>query len=222
MFGKRMAGVVLLAAVGSAAAAGLDSTVRYTFPTDTAAPTVAGGTFSPFYRAHVEAVPTAGWFDSDDWYDGTEQYSPGAYDPGQHVGFSFTVAPGCEAAVESLTCTVRASAETPGTFRILMSGDGFVGDFVDLGMRSLADSGAYTETFDFADRALAAGDALAFRWIVWGKSAVGGGGMSNAGTFAVDDVYLTGTVTPEPATMGLLAIGGLALLRRRRRRRTGA
>jgi hypothetical protein len=49
-----------------------------------------------------------------------------------------------------------------------------------------------------------------------GQLTVDGG---QSGTFAENFTLTDGTlsVVPEPATMGLLAMGGLALLRRRRR-----
>ncbi len=43
-------------------------------------------------------------------------------------------------------------------------------------------------------------------------------GVSNAATYELDNLVVTGTVAvPEPASLGLLATGGLLLLRRRRR-----
>ena len=58
---------------------------------------------------------------------------------------------------------------------------------------------------------IAPGATFYIRWLDINDSGVLDHGMS------VDDVVLTGQATPEPATMSLLVLGGLALLRRRAR-----
>jgi PEP-CTERM motif-containing protein len=61
---------------------------------------------------------------------------------------------------------------------------------------------------------VAPGQDVEFRLYVWGGSLVSPD--TYQATFFFDNVSVSGSVTPEPATMGLLAIGGVALLRRRK------
>lgn len=63
-------------------------------------------------------------------------------------------------------------------------------------------------------------DGGSLNWLVsfTGESAFGAGGESSwSGFGSVGDTVLVGTMIPEPATMGLLLAGGLAMLARRKR-----
>jgi hypothetical protein len=47
--------------------------------------------------------------------------------------------------------------------------------------------------------------------------ASGGGYNNNSGNWRFDNIVISGTAAPEPASLGVLAVGGLALLARRRK-----
>jgi hypothetical protein len=49
-----------------------------------------------------------------------------------------------------------------------------------------------------------------------GTTSEGGGTIGSAGSFRVDDFTVNASAVPEPASLALLGLGGLALLRRRR------
>jgi PEP-CTERM motif-containing protein len=57
-------------------------------------------------------------------------------------------------------------------------------------------------------------DPVEFRLYLWGGILADGDASWRTLTY-FDNVQIDGAVTPEPATMGLLAIGGVALLRRK-------
>jgi len=75
-------------------------------------------------------------------------------------------------------------------------------------------AGTQTDTFTTASVDYASGTAGADVYVQ--VLFTGAGGTSNPNKAAVDNVQLS--VTPEPAAMSLLAVGGLGLLMRRRRR----
>jgi len=84
-------------------------------------------------------------------------------------------------------------------------------------------------TFTLAAGSYQVGDTGTVTWAYWNRT-VGTAAQKNNQHFQLDDVKyqvtgadshlknepLTITYVPEPATMGLIALGGLALLRRRR------
>ena len=74
-------------------------------------------------------------------------------------------------------------------------------------------TGFTTSSIDLASvPSLAAGDSVEFR-IAFGDNS---GAASTQKAVYIDNVVLEGTVVPEPASLGLLGLAGLGLLRRRR------
>ncbi len=64
-------------------------------------------------------------------------------------------------------------------------------------------------TFTFTTP-LAAGDSVFLRWQDFND-------QGNDADLAIDNFFVTGTVVPEPATLAVLSVGALAMLRKRKR-----
>ncbi len=105
---------------------------------------------------------------------------------------------------------------------MLFSTDGT--SFSSLGTYSVTNDGwnttltpAASEKGPFAAPAAADDQALVyFRLAQLDAVSINGATVAGTGTSRVDNVTITGTLVPEPASLSVLALGGLMLGRRRR------
>jgi len=139
------------------------------------------------------------------WQDLTNTAEPGLWEDGQEYMIEWAEAAGWKSDV--------AFEGADFTFYLyeLLSGGGFgaghiIGQTLDISNGALEDKFA-TFTCD-----LDGGAIDGYRLLLDVRGGGGGGGVY--GYTVIDDVYIT--LIPEPATMLLLGVGGLALLRRRR------
>ncbi len=96
-------------------------------------------------------------------------------------------------------CTISIEGNADGTFNLLVNGAGMT----NVPVVELSFFGEVVGQFSSLDTA---------------KFGVFAGGADTSGTFEFDFDDLTATVVPEPATMCLLAFGGVAVVTRRRKR----
>lgn len=143
-------------------------------------------------------------------------------DAGDYAEISFTVDGGYVADLDELWIGTRSSNTGPGTIGVYTNQDGFTSPVYTITQagtnysNSVIDMTGFTGiTGDFTVRFIEIGDT----------QADGDGATASTGTWRIvdhydsgtyTDVQITGVVTPEPAALGLLAVGALALLRRRR------
>lgn len=177
----------------------------------TAQPT--GGTFSTFTRTNVNWSSAANVFNSTAWN------VTSTIDTGEYIQFSLTVAPGYAASITDLSFFQQGSSTVNDEFEVRYSTDGFTG-FTTRGSDAVTVSPGASETWDFADVALSAGQTISFRWFVYGDTQADGAGTPSAsGTFRVDNVALNGEITlvPEPSSLAMLVFGMIGMLRFRGR-----
>ena len=167
---------------------------------------------NPTLQIQVVATAAANWdagavYDGYDWellfsYAGIDWDESGTLSATQALandGSSSYVFAGDTGAPQLLL----ADASTPGS--LLVSQAAY--DDHDLKSKPLLGIAVLT----VADQAAALGGTRSFT-ITGGQST-----LVNGGTESLDIDPLTVTLTPEPATLSLLGLGGIALLRRRRR-----
>jgi hypothetical protein len=128
----------------------------------------------------------------------------------------------------SLTYDQTSSNTGPGSFQLQYSIDGT--NFTNFGSATtvIANAGANswnttamvpasTSTVDFSSiTALNNVTTVYFRIADASTVSANGGTTASGGTDRVDNVIIAGTVVPEPTSLGLIALGGFGLLRRRR------
>lgn len=124
----------------------------------------------------------------------------------------------------SFSIDAAGSATGPRDFQIGVSTDGTTFTDVPGATYSVADSTnfatatanpAFTHSFDLS----AYSNIVAIRVTNSSTTSISGATTGTSGTSRVDNITISGTPatnTPEPASLGLAAIGGLALARRRR------
>jgi PEP-CTERM motif len=74
----------------------------------------------------------------------------------------------------------------------------------------------FSETISFNYQALKAAGASNWAQIILGENSYSNDGSISNAVFYFDNLRLTGLAIPEPATMALLGLGGLALIRRKK------
>jgi hypothetical protein len=139
---------------------------------------------------------------------------------GEYFSFGFTVAAGYSVDLAQLIIATRSSATGPKNIGVFYSGDGYnspLASFVQPSaswLNSIVDISALTGltgTVEFRLRKLS-------------ETAANEGSIASGGTFAVGSHFanstftptrFTGTVIPEPASLGLLGLTGLLVMWRR-------
>jgi hypothetical protein len=125
------------------------------------------------------------------------------------VNFSINIPAGITVDLANVTWDWRQATGTAGTVRWLAfrtSRDTNL-TFSEVGLiRNAVDN----QTIDLTGAAYQnlTNQTVTFHWYAGG---------AGSGDIDIDTIIVNGNVTPEPATMSLLALGGLAILRRRRR-----
>ncbi len=142
----------------------------------------------------------------------------GSFDPATSAYFTFTIMPttGHGVNTTSLTLGSRSTGTGPTLLSLYSSADNFTSAVSSVTATAnstwaLIDFGSFNIT-------TATDTGLTFR--IYGSN---GSGNTGPGNWRIDDVTLTVSSVPEPATFALLggvSVLGLATLRRRRSRRT--
>ena len=140
-----------------------------------------------------------------------------------YLTFTITTAPGYEVSIEKLSYNIESSDTAPNQGRWGYKIED--GEFVLQEPLTVQPSSPFGDgTWDISDLNEASG-TIEFRYWQFGTDRVDGedGDSSASGTSRIRnlsgyDVHLTGTVIPEPTSIGLLVLmGGLLLIRRRLR-----
>ena len=203
-----VAGVLFLVASGTASAALI---AQYTFydSGDTYSATTAASNVTPSVydtnasnKAFSSDVPTGGGptsITSDGWNVADMYYF-----------FSLDVDGGYELTLDDLTFDYSADASGVASYDVRYSTDGFATAGTSIGNGALIKDGTwYSVAADPGTPISGLTGTVSFRLY--------GSGANNAGKdWLHDNVTVNGSVIPEPATLGLLVLAGLARLRRRR------
>ncbi len=203
-----VAGAIFLVVSGTASAAIItqytfyDSGDTYSATTEASNITASDYDTNASNRAFSSDVPTGGGptsITSDGWNVADKYYF-----------FSLTVDGGYELTLDSLTFDYSADASGVDTYDVRYSTDGF-GSSTSIGSGALTKDGTWysvAANTGLPDTGLTG--TVSFRMY--------GSGANSAGKdWLHDNVTVNGSVIPEPATLGLLVLGGLTLLRRRRK-----
>jgi hypothetical protein len=142
----------------------------------------------------------------------------GAIAAGDFLSFTVEPAFGYQTDIASVTVAFGGNSNLlPASIYLLSSATGFTAADA-LGSKSYTDSFTTSEQFDLSGvTALDAVTSVEFRLYGHGANRFSQDGVVD--NLDGSDLFVEGTVSliPEPATMALLGLGGLAVLRRRRR-----
>jgi hypothetical protein len=175
--------------------------------------------FNELTRVGVNQTTATNAFTSSNW-NLTDTFDQN----NKYITFTLQADPGFQVNLASLDYVVSASNTAPNNGRWGFSTDGgttftLQTPFTITGTNALA-------TWDFTD-VNGITNPIEFRFWAWGATSVTGGASSSAGTVRIgniagDDLVVNGEVVPEPSTIGLAALGLLALggFARRRMRRS--
>jgi hypothetical protein len=146
----------------------------------------------------------------------------GAVDSNEHYYFSVAADTGYQLDLSEIGFLIRNDGSTAAdSFQVWMSTDGFdsftgsaTANTSFVGSGSIESQGATSDNFGTTDSFTLSGivEQVEFRIYIFGED-----GNSSQST-RIDKVYLDGSVSviPEPTSLALLGLGGLAILRRRR------
>lgn len=143
-------------------------------------------------------------------------------EPTDYLSFGFIVNPGFVVNLDRMIIGTRSSNTGPGTLGLYYNGDGFVNPLFIFNQ-----AGAGFVNIDTPLILNGLTGNVEFRVIQIGTTSANGGTTAGTGTFRIGDytndgglnfidTQFQGTVTPAPASLALLACGGLAAARRRR------
>jgi len=147
--------------------------------------------------------------------DGTTNNIAGAFASNQFVTFTVTAAPGCTLDLTSLDFSLLRASQGPQDYAVRSSVDGFASNIVfadqaigpSLSTESVALTGAAFQGLSTITFQIAFDDRI--------------NNTSSNSAVQLHDIVLNGEIigthVPEPSSAALLALGGLALVARRKR-----
>lgn len=170
----------------------------------------------------LSAPSGANSFNSASWHD---------LSASDYVSFGFSVAPGYQAELSSLSFTSRSSASGPGALAVRSSIDGFASNLLSWNQTG---SGETAVLVDLSGLGQVSGLAE-FRVVSLSNVSAGGGSVGSSGTWrigtmtdvgtsnllTVDGQVLAFSAVPEPASWALATLGMLGAAAAGARRRVG-
>ena len=218
----KIAAIATTASLALATAAQADILAQWTFetsiPTTSGPHTAEGGVFA---GSSVASSNSGGTFSNPAGNGSTESFSSNGWDAGEYYQFQTS-----SSGFESLTVSYgQATSSTgPGDFDFFYSTNGtsftqfgstYDGPTLDFSTTTFRPENVLSWDLS-AISGLDNASTVFFRVAVNGTLAENGGTTASTGTFRIDDFTVNATAIPEPASMALLGLSGLVLLRRRR------
>ena len=220
-----MKNFVLGFAAVAALSAGAHAAVLANWTFETSVPTTAGpfAAEAGINAASSQALGNTGGTYSNPVGNGTgESFSSNGWDVGDYYQFT-TSTTGYEDVVFSFDA--NGSGTGPRDFKVAYSTNGTT--FTDVGTYSIpsgitwsagAADATGTTSFSFDLSAVAAlenASTIYLRVVDDSTTSINGSTVASGGTSRIDNVVISASVVPEPATLGLLAGMGVVALRRR-------